>query len=69
MSLVDVFEDRQLKKDVEPFDVGDTVKVLVAFLDDDVDFDRVAHVEGFDVLLQLFILKYVDQAHGSFLSS
>ena len=29
MSLVDVFEDRQLKKDVEPFDVGDTVKVHV----------------------------------------
>jgi large subunit ribosomal protein L19 len=35
MSLVDVFEDRQLKKDVEPFDVGDTVKVHVVIKEGD----------------------------------
>jgi large subunit ribosomal protein L19 len=35
MSLVDVFEDRQLKKDVESFDVGDTVKVHVVIKEGD----------------------------------
>jgi large subunit ribosomal protein L19 len=35
MSLVDVFEDRQLKKDVEPFNVGDTVKVHVVIKEGD----------------------------------
>jgi large subunit ribosomal protein L19 len=35
MSLVDVFEDKQLKKDVESFAVGDTVKVHVVIKEGD----------------------------------
>lgn len=35
MSLVNVIEDKQLRKDVEPFDVGDTVKVHVIIREGD----------------------------------
>jgi large subunit ribosomal protein L19 len=35
MSLVDVVEDKHLKKDVEAFDVGDTVKVHVVIKEGD----------------------------------
>ena len=35
MSLVDLVEDKHLKKDVEPFDVGDTVKVHVVIKEGD----------------------------------
>jgi large subunit ribosomal protein L19 len=35
MNLVDLVEDRQLKKDVEPFSVGDTVKVHVVIKEGD----------------------------------
>ena len=35
MSLVKLIEDKQLKTDVEPFDVGDTVKVHVIIREGD----------------------------------
>lgn len=35
MSLIDLAEQRQLKTDVEPFDVGDTVKVHVIIKEGD----------------------------------
>jgi large subunit ribosomal protein L19 len=35
MSLVDLVEDKQLKKDIEPFGVGDTVKVHVVIREGD----------------------------------
>ena len=35
MSLVESFEDKHLKKDVEPFNVGDTVKVHVVIKEGD----------------------------------
>jgi large subunit ribosomal protein L19 len=35
MNLVDLVEDRQLKKDIEPFSVGDTVKVHVVIREGD----------------------------------
>jgi len=35
MSLVDAVEDKHLKKDVEPFSVGDTVKVHVVIKEGD----------------------------------
>ncbi len=35
MNLVNLIEDKQLRKDVEPFDVGDTVKVHVIIREGD----------------------------------
>lgn len=35
MNLVNAVEDRQLKKDVEPFNVGDTIKVHVIIREGD----------------------------------
>jgi large subunit ribosomal protein L19 len=35
MNMVDLVEDRQLKKDIEPFSVGDTVKVHVVIKEGD----------------------------------
>lgn len=35
MNLVNVIEDKQLRKDVEPFNVGDTIKVHVVIREGD----------------------------------